>query len=540
MAAAEERERLTNLFLAAIGIASLAGFARTLRWCPELCRAAWADEALWSGIVKLQSRCKNIEFAARSRGAERVRKLLLCGAAIVGRRRGSYAFYPSLLWQCLQFACARKDAEAVEVVRALLSAEHVIENAVNFHDDNTYGCAPLHLSCYGDVKIMPLLIAAGANVDACGTKYLPPLFYARRLAHVAALLAAGADATRSNVGVGSLLSVACRNFCDLDYPLEIIKELARAGADVNADSVLCAVTADSFDRHETPLSLACARRPIALLQLLLELGAYVDGIDGLPLREAAEHDLPRHIEALLAAGADVTLHGADGVRALHAAAGRGAAAAMRVLLHAGADLSAASADGRAPLHFACAINEDAVHTWRESVQLLLAAGASVGAVDSRGRTPLHCAAAHGAWLDCESEASSESFGSGSSIGSASAASSDASTGSDCARGELLKVVELLLAAGADAGAADAAGITALHLAAQRGHAAVVDALLAAGAEPARADSDGFTPLHRAAECGDDAVICALLAAGADEAAVLPDGRSYIDLLPEEGWEEEED
>jgi len=87
-----------------------------------------------------------------------------------------------------------------------------------------------------------------------------------------------------------------------------------------------------------------------------------------------------------------------------------------------------------------------------------------------------------------------------------------------------------LAAGADVGARDKWGRTALHYAAGLGTAERVAALVAAGADVgARDDEYGATPLHYAARFGTAESVAALLAAGADVGARLKDGRYAADL-----------
>ena len=65
--------------------------------------------------------------------------------------------------------------------------------------------------------------------------------------------------------------------------------------------------------------------------------------------------------------------------------------------------------------------------------------------------------------------------------------------------EMASWVGVLLAAGADANAADALGDTALLSAARKGQAAAVSALLAHGADPALANAAGESPVRMAAE-----------------------------------------
>lgn len=62
----------------------------------------------------------------------------------------------------------------------------------------------------------------------------------------------------------------------------------------------------------------------------------------------------------------------------------------------------------------------------------------------------------------------------------------------------VKIVPLLLEAGADVQAPDSAARTPLHLAVERGDAEIVRELLRRKADPARRDRIGWTPLHHAA------------------------------------------
>jgi uncharacterized protein len=80
-------------------------------------------------------------------------------------------------------------------------------------------------------------------------------------------------------------------------------------------------------------------------------------------------------------------------------------------------------------------------------------------------------------------------------------------------------VRTLLKQGADVGAAQGDGMTALHWAAERGDAALADMLLYAGANVAAVTRVGqYTPLHLASKGGSATVVRALLKAGASPAA----------------------
>ena len=87
---------------------------------------------------------------------------------------------------------------------------------------------------------------------------------------------------------------------------------------------------------------------------------------------------------------------------------------------------------------------------------------------------------------------------------------------DAARNGDVAAAQTLLAGGADANTAQGDGMTALHWAAERGHAAVADLLLSAGATvDAKTRIGSYTPLHLASRGGHGSIATALLDAGAD-------------------------
>ncbi len=79
----------------------------------------------------------------------------------------------------------------------------------------------------------------------------------------------------------------------------------------------------------------------------------------------------------------------------------------------------------------------------------------------------------------------------------------------------VRLVEVLLEAGADVAAANRYGVQPISLAAENGSAAVVGALLDAGADPNATLRGGETALMTAARTGDAATVRALLVRGAD-------------------------
>ena len=91
---------------------------------------------------------------------------------------------------------------------------------------------------------------------------------------------------------------------------------------------------------------------------------------------------------------------------------------------------------------------------------------------------------------------------------------------DAARRGDADEVRALLEDGADPDFAQGDGLTALHLAAREGHLEIVDMLIGAGAETGAATRIGdYTPLHLASGAGHAEVVGALLTTGADPGAV---------------------
>ena len=187
-----------------------------------------------------------------------------------------------------------------------------------------------------------------------------------------------------------------------------------------------------------------------------------------------------------------------GETALHIAAGRDYHQAVEELLAAGADINLEDTAGETPLLIA------ATRGYTNIVETLLAVASAKAALeepaqphgeaiatfvnrkDSYGNTPLYNAA-----------------------------------GSN-----RIKIVELLIKAGADINLAENFGETSLHFAAANGHAEVVKQLIAANANVNKANPNGITPLYNAAANGHAEVVKELIAANANV-----NKASYNDTTP---------
>ena len=150
----------------------------------------------------------------------------------------------------------------------------------------------------------------------------------------------------------------------------------------------------------TLLESAAAKGKLAVVKVLLENGAAVDGLQQpslTPLHYAAANGHKAIVDLLLSKGAKADAQSPSGVTLLHLAARKGYETVAKALLAAGAPVNVptkgtASADdeylqyhiypGQTPLHLAASLGYSGM------VELLLAKGADVNAEDSGGRTAL--------------------------------------------------------------------------------------------------------------------------------------------------------
>ena len=188
--------------------------------------------------------------------------------------------------------------------------------------------------------------------------------------------------------------------------------------------------------------------------------------------------------------ADVEATPDDGVglTALHLAAQKGHADAVRTLIELGANPAATSKRGRTALHLACSDQADA-----GVVRVLTeAAPGMIDARDEKGWSALHwaCSKAH------------------------------------------VESMHVLLSAGADARAAAEDGTTALHWASRLGDAQAIELLHSHGADVSARAADDARPLHWAANHGRLNAVRLLLSKGAEAGAADEQGRTAAELAVE--------
>jgi len=350
----------------------------------------------------------------------------------------------------------------------------------------------------GDLLTVKALLKAGADVNAGRATGYTPLFMAAQSGHldiVRALLAAKADPdTATAVGNRTPLTRALAS----GY-VDIALELLNGGADPHARSM----------GGVTPLMLAAAASgSLPVVKSLIAAGVDVDA--GTPPRFALSNcypppqpGAPPEVPAIEPAYWSGTCYYSAVGTALGRASASGNAEIVQALLDAHASVDARQVNENTPLTIASARGHVDV------VRILLAAKADVGAVDENGYSSLMLASANGhgevarVLLAAKADVNARARDGSTALmlamyrGRAETAQRQqravvallAAPGDSPQRTistRRIDVVRTLLSAGADAGARDSTGRTALMLAEQNGHAEVADLVRSAtAAVPAR-------------------------------------------------------
>ncbi len=380
----------------------------------------------------------------------------------------------------------------------------------------------------GDIAAVRALLAAAADPNAAAPEGPTALYFAALEGHADIfhlLIDAGASTEAATTADWSLLLAAVYGGQE-----DLVTWLLDRGADVSEYGHLW-----QNGLYGTLLHVAVRRGNAEMVRLLLARGARVgvptdDKWAQMPLHLAAVH---RHADIaglLIERGADVDALAGYRRTALHFASYRDAAAVARTLLEHGADPNPVDRHGKTPLHYAA----DAGNA--DLVRLLLDHGADVTAFGEVGCSPLELAAGGG-----HTEAFDALLGAGAEwtlpvaviVGDAQRARDMLAAGADPSEagydgipalhraisGDHPGIARTLIEAGA---ALDVVyqwtvyfpGVTALSLAAERGHGELVDLLLARGADlhlPGELDR----PLFDAVRNGHAAIVAALLEHGAN-------------------------
>ena len=407
-----------------------------------------------------------------------------------------------------------------------------------------------------------VLIDAGADIEAKDEKGRRPLHYAceiEELASVQVLVEAGADVCATNDEGTTCLMLAAHSehtetvrylvgLPDVDVHAEndsccTALHFAGIATDPEGAQLLIDAGADieaKDDQGLTPLHYACEDGKLAVVKMLIKAGADVCATDDKGttcLMSASGHGHTETVRYLLGFSVvDVHAETDNSCTALHFAAMVGYGEVAQVLIAAGADIEARTSEGRTPLHYACEKRKSDKGRFRRVyvpppniVRVLIDAGADIEAKDDIGMTPLFVASYHGMSMLVKMLVKA----------GADACGTD-NTGTTCLTlaagyGHTETVRYLVGLKGVDVNHVLAMALsgTSLFLAVEGGHLKVVQVLIAAGADVEARSSEGLTPLHTACAGGDIAIVKMLVKAGADVCATDKRGRTC--LMQAAGW-----
>lgn len=384
------------------------------------------------------------------------------------------------------------------------------------------GMTPLGLACEnGNSAMVHLLLQSGAQTTP-PTPAVPPLMTAARVGNVdvvQALLAKGANPNgREPVRQQTALMWAAANA----HP-EVVDVLLRAGALVGARTRTKGVVVQRGNRYagvvsrqdalvsrgvvemptggSTALLFAARAGDVASARLLLAAGANVNDAspDGTTALVTAVHSGQREVATLLVEkGADVNASG-SGYTALHAAVLRGDGALVSLLLRKGADREAAVVRGTPSRRYSrdYAFNEawiGATPLWLAArfaeiniLRELLEKGANVNVTTKDGTNAITAVITAG--VEFGPSASDRRERRLDPLDVTALADNRAAF-----EKEALDVVRVLVDAGLNVNAVNAAGDSALHQAAAKGYPTIVQLLAERGARLEVKNARGATPL----------------------------------------------
>lgn len=382
---------------------------------------------------------------------------------------------------------------------------------------------PITLAIQGGfLDVVRLVIFYGAPVD-CG------LIYAFLEGE------SGTPGTTDSMGHLLLLNLSEKTKLLLEASSKgyssIVQRLARTGIDL----------AIKDDAGNSPLHIAAISGSVEVVDILLTQGADVaaKALDGqTALHLAVERRNHKTVSLLVTAGANLSSQNRDGQTPLHIAAVNGDLTIAKYLVGQGADPEIREENGQAIIHIATSQGHE------EFVQWLVDSGTDQEAKDKDQLTALHIAARCGydkiislltkrpanlrakdkygqepltisAHKDGRKAIVEEMVARGAEIGARDVSGRSALEYSSL-RGHT-EIVRWLIENGAPFNHRDGFGRTALHYAVIYGHVETVRLLLSQGADVMAADKDGWTALHYANRIGDAEAKRTLMDAGADDA-----------------------
>ena len=372
----------------------------------------------------------------------------------------------------LLYACSSAQATSVKLL---------LETGVDPNISDTRGRTSLHFAAYGCPTngILHEIINHKTYLNAQDLSGYTALFLAcvhRQQGSVKILLEAGANTNIANKDGSTSLHAAVYGNCNK----KILRTLIDHGAYVDAKN----------EKNLTSLLLACSRRNIGAINVLLKAGADVNivGVVGdTCLHRAISADCNKEVlQAIINHGANVDATNKWNESSLLLACDEGNIDAINVLFSAGADVNIVDAVGETCLHKA--ISADCS---RKVLQTIINHGAKVDATNKLNESSLLLACGKG-----NIDAINVLFNARADVNIVDAVSNTClhrAIIKECS----MKVLQTIVDHGADVNAINKWNQTALALASMERNVDAINVLLNAGADPNIADVDGNTCLHDA-------------------------------------------
>lgn len=342
-------------------------------------------------------------------------------------------------------------------------------------DDNGWNI-PCVVAHNGHAEILAILLEHGCDIESRNSLGMTPLFVASMEGHaeiVHNLLGLGADINAKTNSGDTPLIVAIRH-----GHTEVARMLIRQGADVN-------------ETNGSGWSAYMYNKNPEIAQELIDKGANTEMAESEFIQISENPEEMRAFLELIAENRVPYVMQGDITPLMHAAKG-GYADIVIKMINNECNINAVDSEGNTALCYAV------THKHEEIVRLLLENGANPDIKNKNGWTPLISAA-----FDGYSE-----------------------------------IVSMLIKHGADLNAKEyKTNATALHLAAQIGHAETVEVLIANGANTEALQKNGATPLLMAVQQGQMTSVLTLLRNGANPEAVDPKGRTPLHIAVNRGYPE---
>ena len=230
------------------------------------------------------------------------------------------------------------------------------------------------VALFGAASDLKTALDAGLDPNSKTERGTTPLMMAAPDAEkVRLLVARGADVKSRGAAGTDALTIAAAHYGTTTS----LRALLEAGAEAQS----------SEPRRHSPLQYAAMSGDIESVRLLLARGAEASAE---AVSESVTFGHPGVLQALVDAGADVTLTERSGINLLHWATITNRAAVIPVLVKAGVPLDAIDDFGYTPLMYAATLDEGDI----ETLKALLAAGADRSIRNDQGRTAFEQARRH--------------------------------------------------------------------------------------------------------------------------------------------------